>query len=214
MNSKIKIAIADDHELFREGVKQIIEKLDEFEIAGEASNGKEMLKLCSLIDIHIILMDISMPEMDGIQATTEIMKQYPDKLVIALTMFGDQKYYHDMIQAGAKGFILKKSGRIELINALQAVHSGKSYISQELLQNMILGNKKDISAIEKFNITEREIDILRELCTGKNQSEIADGLFISQRTVQNHVSNLLEKTGYKNSIGLVMFAIKNKLVEL
>jgi len=214
MNSKIKIAIADDHELFREGVKQIIGKLDEFEIAGEASNGKEMLKLCSLIDIHIILMDISMPEMDGIQATTEIMKQYPDKLVIALTMFGDQKYYHDMIQAGAKGFILKKSGRIELINALQAVHSGKSYISQELLQNMILGNKKDISAIEKFNITEREIDILRELCTGKNQSEIADGLFISQRTVQNHVSNLLEKTGYKNSIGLVMFAIKNKLVEL
>jgi len=212
----INIIIVDDHEIFRNGLKMVLNRLKYVNILAEASNGKEFLEL--LPDHHpdIVLMDIEMPVMNGIEATEKAMKEYPGLKIIALTMFNDDEYIQSMIDAGVKGFLIKNIKKDILDRALQEVNNGGNYYSQELMQFFTrrLTKEDDKSKEDELNITKREKEILQLMAEGMNNKEIADSLFVSERTIIGHKSNLLAKSGCKNTIGLLAYAIKNKLVEI
>ncbi len=219
MEKTYKILIVDDHKLFREGLNFVISQMDGFEVAGEASNGKEFLDLIDKVSADIVLMDISMPGLDGIEATKRALEKIPDLKVIALTMFCDEEYYYKMIQAGVSGYILKESGKDELANAINTVIAGENYFSQKLLRNIILNLNKDKTfkgTIHKQDIklTPRETEILKLICQGLSNAEISEKISLSLRTVEGHKSNLISKTGVRNSVSLVMYALKNNLVDI
>ena len=213
---KIKLFLVDDHKIFREGLKQLIEIEEIGTVIAEASNGQEFLSKLSDPLPDLILMDISMPVMNGIEATKVAIEKYPELIILALSMHGDEEYYYKMIEAGVKGFLLKDSGIKEIEKAIYSVVDGESYFSNELLRQIILGmNKKTKESVpEQDGLTSREIEVLKEICGGLTNEEIADKLCISAQTVKGHRSNLLSKTNCKNSASLVMYAIKYKLVEL
>jgi DNA-binding NarL/FixJ family response regulator len=211
---KIKIIIADDHQLFRNGLKMLLEASPEFEISGEASNGEEFLRILCNCVADVVLMDINMPEMDGIEATKRGIKLCPGIAVIALSMYGEEEYYYKMVDAGAKGFILKDSDISEVREAILTVRKGGSYFSQELLYHVIQKFKTRESETKSANLSKREKEILFKICEGLSNQEIAETLFISKRTVDKHRANLLGKTNSKNTASLILFAIKNKLIEI
>jgi DNA-binding NarL/FixJ family response regulator len=156
-----------------------------------------------------------MPVMDGVEATEKTTEKYPSIDVIALSMFSDQEYYHKMVAAGVKGFLIKEAGIDELEKAIKSVVQGNAYFSQELLRNIIVNiSNTKVSAHDPFQLTKREEEVLHMICKGYTTKEISDLLFISQKTVEGHKTNLLSKTNSKNAINLVLYALKNKLVEL
>lgn len=215
MMKKIKIILVDDHTLFRNGLKILLDTNPDFKVIGEAVNGKEFLEKLDDNIPDIVLMDINMPVMDGIEATQRANDRYPDIKIIALSMFGEEEYYYKMINAGAKGFILKNSEINEVIEAVNQVMIGNSYFSQELLYKVIKNFKPRKTQVEESaNLSKRELQVLDEICNGLSNQEIADNLFISKRTVDKHRANLLSKTGSKNTANLIMYAIKNKLVSV
>ena len=212
--SKIRIIIADDHQLFRNGLKILLDSFPEFEVAGEASNGEEFLKMIKTTPADIALMDINMPEMDGIEATRKALKIYPAISIIALSMYGEEEYYYKIVDAGAKGFILKDSDISEVKEAILTVIKGGSYFSQELLYHVIQKIKHREHESKTANLSKREKEILFKICEGLSNQEIAASLFISKRTVDKHRANLLGKTNSKNTASLILFAIRNKLIEI
>lgn len=212
--NKIRIIITDDHQLFRNGLKILLNSFPEFEVAGEASNGKEYLELLKTIQADIALMDINMPEMDGIEATKRGVKMNPSVNVIALSMYGEEEYYYKMVDAGAKGFLLKDSDISEVKEAILTVVKGGSFFSQELLYHVIQKIKHRELETKSANLSKREREILVKICEGLSNQEIAEALFISKRTVDKHRANLLGKTNSKNTASLILFAIKNKLIEI
>jgi DNA-binding NarL/FixJ family response regulator len=211
---KIRIIIADDHQLFRNGLKILLNAFPEFEVAGEASNGEEFLKVLRDTSADIALMDINMPEMDGIEATRKGLKISPHLSIIALSMYGEEEYYYKMVDAGAKGFVLKDSDIAEVKEAILTVKKGGSYFSQELLYHVIQKIKHRENEIKTANLSKREKEILMKRCEGLSNQEIAEALFISKRTVDKHRANLLGKTNSKNTASLILYAIKNKLIEI
>ena len=214
---KIKICIVDDHKLFREGLKLLLSTQDFVRQIYEASNGKEFIENLSLMDCEVVLMDIEMPGMNGIEATETALRLRPDLKIIVLSMYGDEQYYYKMVDAGVKGFVLKSSGIEKVIAAIHKVAAGENYFSEELLihilNNMREGNKTETD-IPDNEISERELEILYHVCLGLSNLEIADKLFISKRTVDKHRANLLSKTGCRNTAALVMYAIKNKMINV
>lgn len=215
---KLKIYIVDDHKLFREGLKLLLSTQDFVQHIYEASSGDEFVENLSFVDCDVVLMDIEMPGMNGIEATQTAMRMKPDLKVIVLSMYGDEQYYYKMVDAGVKGFILKNSGIEKVITAIRKVAEGENYFSEELLVN-ILNSMRDNNKQEQHEgtdneISERELEILYHVCRGLSNQEIADQLFISKRTVDKHRANLLSKTGCRNTAALVMYAIKNKMIEI
>ena len=211
---KIRIAIADDHQLFRNGLKILLAVFPEFEVVGEASNGEEFLSLIKNSPVDVALMDINMPEMDGIEATKLAMKTHNNMDIIALSMYGEEEYYYKMVDAGAKGFLLKDSDISEVKEAILTVKKGNSYFSPKLLCRVIQKVKLHEHENKSANLSKREIEILLKICEGLSNQEIAQSLFISKRTVDKHRANLLGKTNSKNTASLILFAIKNKLIEI
>jgi DNA-binding NarL/FixJ family response regulator len=212
---KTKIILVDDHQMFREGLKFVLKQIPDFEIIGSASNGQEYLKLLEKDLPDIVLMDIGMPVMDGIEATEKTSELYPSVNVIALSMFSDQEYYHKMVAAGVKGFLIKEAGIDELEKAIKNVMQGSAYFSQELLRNIIVNiSNTRVSSHDPSQLTKREEEVLQLICKGHGTKEISDLLFISQKTVEGHKTNLLSKTNSKNTINLMLYAFKNKLVDL
>ncbi len=216
LNGKIlDVIIVDDHSLFRNGLKILLTTAGHFNVVAEAENGKEFLDLLPHIQPDIVLMDIDMPVLDGIEATKEALKKYPELKVITLSMFGEEEYYYKMIEAGVKGFLLKNSDINEVKNALITVYQGGKYFSQELLYNVVKNIRSSHKEQELTEaLSEREIEVLIQICNGLSNNEIADNLHISKRTVDKHRANLLDKTNSKNTAHLVMFAIKNKLIDI
>ncbi len=215
MDKKVKIIIADDHEIFRKGLKVILNRLKNVDVVGEASNGDELIDIVSSINADIILMDIEMPGMNGIEATREILSKKPGVKIVALTMFNDEQYIQDMLDAGAKGFLLKNITKQILDKAIRTIADGNNYYSDELFSfftKRIAGEKpvKD----NELTLTNREKEILQLICEGLNNEEIGAKLSISERTVIGHKSNLLAKTNCKNTPGLISYSVKNKLVKL
>jgi DNA-binding NarL/FixJ family response regulator len=215
MDEKLKVLIVDDHEFFRNGLKMVINRLKYARVVGEASNGKEFLEMIPEKEPDIVLIDIQMPLMNGIEATEKAMEEYPDLKIVALTMFDDEEYLQSMIDAGARGFLLKNITKEVLDQALHAISSGNNYYSPELLEyftRKVIKESRDMDG--EIHFTRREKEILQLICDGLSNKEIADRLFISERTVVGHKSNLLSKTNCKSTIGLLSYAIKNRLVEV
>jgi len=212
---KINVIVVDDHELFRKGVIMVLKKMENVEVVGEASNGKDFLSLLNSRRANIVFMDIKMPIMNGIEATEEAVRRYPELKVIALSMFGEEEYLHKMINAGAKGFLLKNSSIDEIERAIELVSTGKNCYSNDLLgyfTNKFIDKNQEIE--DSFKLTNREIEVLNLVAQGMSNSEIADKLFISKRTVDGHKANLIQKTGSKNIVELLVYAIKNNIVEI
>jgi DNA-binding NarL/FixJ family response regulator len=211
-NRKIQVALVDDHQLFRSGISFIIDDTDDIEVAFEASNGQEFLNFLNQLEVQpdLVLMDINMPVLDGVEATRKAIEKYPDLKILVLSMFGEVDYYNTMIDLGVKGFILKDIDNEELIDAIRKVNKGGSYFSQELLLQLIKNKPSD----EAVDLTKREKEVLELICLGFSNQEISEKLFISQRTVERHRSSLLFKTDSKNSVSLVVYAIKSGLVKI
>ncbi|MGF7139177.1 response regulator transcription factor [Roseimarinus sediminis] len=212
----INIAIVEDHTLFREGLKVLLENNKDYRVVAEFANGREFIESLFDYPIDLVLIDIEMPFMNGIEATAEAKMKLPALKFIALSMYSDQKYYYEMIRAGASGFVLKEATSDELEKAINDVLNDQSYFSPKLLQQVIMqipeleGRQKTIN---KLKITERELDVLKLLCQGMTNFEISEHLFLSPKTIETHKTRLLKKTGVKNSTSLILFALKNKLVE-
>ena len=213
----IKIYIVEDHDMFREGIRYVLNSNPDFEIVGEAPNGEIFLNDLKSALPDVVLMDIDMPVKNGIEATTEALLKYPQLKIMALSMHGEQAYYKKMIEAGAKGFVLKSSGVNQLSEAILEIMKGNVYFSQELLLNIILKEEQQpaiSNALQYFDISEREMDVLKLICRGFTNKEIAEKLFISVKTVEGHKSKLMLKTETSNAVSLVLFAIRNQLVEI
>ena len=214
---KLKLYIVDDHKLFREGLKLLLSTQDFVQHIYEASNGRECVENLALADCDVVLMDIEMPEMNGIEATEAALRLKPGLKIIVLSMYGDEQYYYKMVDAGVKGFVLKNSGIEKVVAAIRKVADGENYFSEELLMNILSNMReggKNEPEVPDNEISEREMEILYHVCLGLSNQEIADKLFISKRTVDKHRANLLSKTGCKNTAALVMYAIKNKMIDV
>jgi DNA-binding NarL/FixJ family response regulator len=207
---KPKIIIVDDHKAMRMGLAHLLTDLGNVEITGQASNGEEFLHLLEDVMPDIVLMDINMPVMDGVEATRIAMEKYPQLKILVLSMYSDEEYYSTMINLGVQGFIIKEADHHEIEQAIISVMEGKPYFSQQLLLNLI----KRKTEISQISISPREKEILRLLCNGLSSAEIADKLLVSIRTIERTRSDLLLKTDTNNSVALALFAIKNKLVDL
>ncbi|MDD3877339.1 MAG: response regulator transcription factor [Bacteroidales bacterium] len=213
MKSINRIFIVDDHEIFRNGLKMIIGKLKYLEIVGEASNGREFIDKLKPTNPDVVLLDIEMPEMNGIDAAQKALEINPDLKIIVLTMFNEDDYIQSMIDIGVKGFLMKNINKEILDKAIQTVINGGNYYSEELFKFFTRQVTKERKASPfEIELTRREKEILQLICEGLSNKEIADMLFISERTVVGHKTNLLAKTDCKNSMSLMSFAIKNKLV--
>ncbi|MBN2213782.1 MAG: response regulator transcription factor [Bacteroidales bacterium] len=213
--SNIRIIIADDHEIFRKGLKVVLARLKNIDIIGEATSGDEVMNLLDESEADIVLMDIEMPRMNGIEATRQISQKYPDVRVLALTMFNNDHYIQDMLDAGAKGFLLKNVTKDILDKALNSVATGNTYYSDELFN--FFTKKITAETVDNkpgLSLTRREKEILQLICDGFANKDIAKKLSICERTVIGHKSNLLSKTGCRNTVALISYAIKNKLVEV
>ncbi len=206
----ISVIITDDHVIFRKGLRTILNEISFVKVIGEASNGSELLDLIKLQTPDIILMDIRMPVMDGIEAAQKITKKYPDIKIIALTMHEEIGYFNKMIDVGAAGFLLKNTTKTELQNAIAAVFKNEHYFSEEFLN---AANQRFPKKNTSIQLTDREQEILEYICKGLSNAEMAKMLGISQKTVDGHRMHLFEKTGAKNAPNLVLFAIKNGLIK-
>ena len=215
LEDRIIVAVADDHTLFREGLVRLLDMQPTIEVAIQAANGAELLEKMAQQSVDVVLMDIDMPVMGGVEATRRISEEDARTKVIALSMHGDREFYFEMVAAGAKGFLLKSSELHEVVTAIESVCEGGSYFSQELLQ-MLVSQLRPANALgqEGEPLSKREAEVLIEICRGYSNQEIADKLFISKRTVDKHRANILEKTGCRNTANLVYFAIKHKLIEI
>jgi DNA-binding NarL/FixJ family response regulator len=218
MYGTIKIAIADDHEIFRDGFKLLLKNQHELELVGEAENGKELLEVAAKNNPDVVITDIKMPLMDGIEACKTIKKKFPDIKVIALSMFNEDNLIVDMLEAGAKGYLLKNTNKHELLLAVKTVYEGSTYYCSATsvkLARMIGESKFNPyrnHPVKKF--TSREIDIIQRICEQQTNKEIAVELDLSIRTVESHREKIHEKTGSKNSIGVVIYAIKHGLYHI
>lgn len=214
---EVRIALVDDHTLFRTGLKGLLEQRDDFKVVADVGSGEEFLAQLANLDIDVVFMDISMPGIDGSETTRRALHERPDLRIITLSMYGDDHYYKLMVECGASGFLLKDSNIEEVYAAVEATMAGDSYFSSALL-GMLTRNMSSRIAVDtptdEDALSEREIEILVEVCRGLSNQEIADKLFISKRTVDKHRANILEKTGCKNTANLVVYAIKNRLVEI
>jgi DNA-binding NarL/FixJ family response regulator len=211
MEKEIKIALVDDHALFRNGLRGLIDGNQGCRVVAEASDGEEFLNNEEAMSADVVFMDIAMPILSGDKATALALERNPNLKIICLSMFGEEKYYSSMVEAGAKGFLLKDSSIEEVFDAIEAVTNNDEYICKEVLQALsdAMRRNEDIEVL-----SEREMDVLLGICRGLSTQEIADKLFLSKRTVDTHRANILEKTGSKNTASLVVYAIKNNLVEI
>ena len=214
----VKIAIADDHSLFRKGLVALIGIEDSLEVVLEAGTGKELLDRLGNHPIDVVLMDAEMPEMDGLEATRILREKHPEIRVVMLSAHGEKTMILHAIDCGARGYLLKDSDTSEVIEAIHTVvRNGFCFnqdISYMLLKGIVEHDKFQSSFNPAEQLTEREIEVLQLICQELTSAEIGEKLFLSPRTVETYRKNLLDKSGARNTVGLVLFALKNKLVTL
>ena len=220
---KIGIFLVDDHQIVRDGIKALLHDAPEIVISGEASNGKELFERVSSSNTDIILMDISIPDISGIELTKQISETYPEIKVLILSMYTQEDFITNAIAAGAKGYLPKNTTRHELLNAITKIHEGNEYysdtISKIILKNYISNVRKSKEPETEKNkeetvISSREKQILQMVIEGLSNQDIADKLFISIRTVESHKNHIMQKLGIKSMIELIKYAIRNNIAEI
>lgn len=211
----IHIMIADDHQMFIDGLKSILKNEKEIKIIGEALNGFDLLKQFELKVPDLVLLDINMPVMDGIETTKMIVSKYPAVKVIILTMHSSREFVAGLIEAGASGYILKNTGKKELLEAIQTVWNGKSYYSSKVTEVIMDSFRNPLRSIENAelpSLTDREKEVLRLIGEEYSTRQIANKLFISINTVETHRKNIMGKLNTKNMAGLVKYALQLGLI--
>lgn len=208
----IRLILADDHPMIIEGICSALKTQSDFEIIKVVSNGKMLLETLSEEKADVVIMDINMPEMNGIEATQRIKTQFPDVKVIAYSQYDNKHFIKRMLKAGARAYLLKDTGASELIKAIHEVFDGTIYLGKNLPDLYQAKQKKGNGKFDPV-ISKRELEVLKLICAEYNTNEIADKLFISPHTVESHRSNLLIKSGARNSAGLVKWAIESDLIE-
>lgn len=208
-----RIVLVDDHSLFRNGLRGLLDRCEGYRVVAEAASGEEFLALLPELEADVVFMDFSMPGLDGAQTTERALARRPELRIITLSMFGEESYYSRMVEAGARGFLLKDSDIGDVLEAVETVMEGGSYFSPQLLSSLT-GRMRSREDAADDQLSSREREILVAVCRGLSNQEIADELFISKRTVDKHRANILEKTGCKNTASLVVYAIRNGIVEL
>lgn len=215
--SKIKIAIADDYKIFREGLKVGLSADEALEVVLEADNGEDLMKGLETITPDVILMDLKMPLMDGMEATREVRKKYPSIKVLVVSMYEDDKFIIHLMENGANGYLLKNTEPDEIRRSIYSVYENGYYfndlVNKALLKKLVLKNNLKPSFNQNIELTEREQEVLKLICEEKTAAEIAKEIFLSPRSVEGIRQRLIEKVGVRNSAGLVMFAVKNGLVD-
>ena len=215
--SKIKIAIADDYKIFREGLKVGLSADSNMQIILEADNGEDLLKGLENISPDIILMDLKMPIMDGMEATKEVRKKYPGIKVLVVSMYDDDKFIIHLMEIGANGYLLKNAEPDEIRRSIYSVHENGYYfndlVNKALLKKLVLKNNLKPSFNQNVELTERELQVLKLICEEKTAVEIGKEIFLSPRSVEGIRQRLIEKIGVRNTAGLVMFAAKNGMVD-
>lgn len=204
--STIKILLADDHRMVIDGLKMILSSNHHFEVVGEAENGEEVLKFLEKQKVHIVVLDINMPKMDGITCAKKIKSTYKNVKVIILTMYAQKSFVEEIIQIGIDGCLLKNNTGKELADAIDRVYSGRSYYDQ--IQEFSL----DTEEIKRHKLSERELEVIRNLADGLSSSQIAEKLFISMHTVKTHRKNILKKLDLHSSSELIQYALNNNII--
>ena len=214
--SVVKVLITDDHQIIIDGLKSLLEDKEQIKVIAEASNGKEALDTLDLIQVDVVLMDIDMPILNGIEATKKIKAEYPETKVIILSMYKESGLIKTLIKIGADGYLLKNSDKDELVDAITRVASGQQYFSSDVTMSLLDKTPDKTSQFQPdkrvSELTQREIEILKLITEGLSNKEIGDKLFISHRTVDSHRTNLMKKIGVNNIAGLIRFAIKTGFV--
>lgn len=207
---KLRIILAEDHNTVREGIKLLINSQKDMEVIGEAENGNEAVKITGSLAPDVVVMDISMPELNGLKATRKLKKLYPQVKILTLTRHTDKAYLQQFISAGVSGYVLKQSAPTELVRAIRTVSSGQNYLDPAITNNVFKDYSSGASTLRgetKSELTTRENDILRLIALGYSNKEIASRINLSVKTVEAHKANALRKLGMHSRIDIVRYAI-------
>jgi DNA-binding NarL/FixJ family response regulator len=218
MKEKVTIIIADDHRIFRKGLKSLLSEKEQIQVMAEADDGDEALEMARKYKPKIVIMDIGMPKMDGIEATRQIRERLPETEVIILSMHAKKAYIDQVLQAGAKGYVLKDSDEENLIAAINTVYNGGFYldspIADQVLSDYFGGAAKRELKEQADPLSQREKEVLKLLAEGHSNQEVADILCISRKTVENHRAHIVRKTGVQGQVGLTKYAARIGLIDL
>jgi two-component system nitrate/nitrite response regulator NarL len=214
--SKIRVFIVDDHQILIDGIKSLLKYEDHILICGEARSGEDALEMLETAEVDVVLTDVNMGGMSGIDLVTRISALRPAIGCIVLTMFNDKEIISSALEAGAKGYILKNTGRKEMLEAIEKVFQGELFYSDEVTKMMLTRflEKKPAQELPENTLTARELEILSLIAAENTNAEIADKLFISERTVETHRKNVFHKTGSKTVAGLIKYAYEHKMISL
>lgn len=208
----IRVMLVDDHAVVRSGLSAFLMVFDDLELVGEASNGKEAIRMCETVQPDVILMDLVMPEMDGAATTKALRERWPHLQVVALTSFKEEELVQGALQAGAIGYLLKNVGADELANAIRSAYAGRATLAPEAAQALIMASRHPADQ-PGFDLTERELEVLGLMVEGLNNPDIAERLYVSRSTVKFHVSSILSKLNAASRTEAVAMALKQKLVK-
>ena len=212
--SKIRVLIADDHSIVRGGIRALLESQDDIEVCGEVANGREAVETVTEVSPEVVLMDVAMPLMDGLEATRRIVKSNPETRVIILTQYDNKEYALSAIKAGAAGIVPKKAGPSELVSAIRAVHQGDSFIHPSMAKWVVMDYAQRVADDPFDNLTDREREILKLVAEGYSNREIADQLFISVKTVLGHREKTMQKLDIHSRTELIKYAIRRGLISI
>ena len=211
----IKIIIVDDHQIMVDGIKALLINDPAFQITGECNRAADVLAKMEEETPHVLITDIQMPEMSGVELTRTVKEKWPEVKILALSMFGEQATIADMLEAGVDGYILKNTGREELISAIKTVTAGQRFFSADVAAEVMKGASRIAQTKteeKRANLSPREKEILQLISEEKSNKIIAEELFISERTVETHRKHIFKKTGTKTIVGLIKYAMENNLI--
>ncbi len=216
--NKIRVILAEDHTIVRQGLRSLLEQSDDIEVIAEAEDGREAVNKTEQLKPDIVLMDISMPILNGIEATRQIKKKFPDIKVLILTMHTTEEYISQILHAGASGYLVKKSAHHELLSAIKAIQKGNSYlsplVSKKVVDQYLQKTQDDIKQDRYEKLTTREREVLQLIAEGKANKEIAELLYLSVKTVETHKAHLMEKLNLHTTTDLIKYAIQKGIINI
>jgi two-component system response regulator NreC len=215
---KIRVLVVDDHTIVRDGICALLALAADIEVVGEAANGKEALEMVKKLELDVVLMDIAMPIMGGLEATRRIHKECPEAKVIALTQYDDKEYVFPLLEAGARGFVSKAAASSELTSAIRYIYRGESFLSPSVAKVMVEDYQQGAALRDKSDpyqqLTDREREVLKLIAEGYTTQQIADILIISPKTVEGHKTSLMAKLDIHSRIDLVKYALRKGLIDI